>query len=358
MKKALIAMSGGVDSSVCAYLMKAAGYACIGATMRLFDNEDAGIPAGRTCCSLDDTEDARAVAYRLQIPYYVFNFTGDFREQVIGRFAEAYARGETPNPCIDCNRYMKFDRLHRRAEELGCDVVATGHYARIERQGERYLLKKAADGNKDQTYVLHAMTQEQLGRTVFPLGDLKKTDVRKIAEEHGFANAHKRDSQDICFAPDGDYAGAIERYCGRCYPPGRFVDKNGNALGRHKGIIHYTIGQRKGLGLALPEPMYVCEIRASDNTVVLCKNEELFSKSLDAAGFNWIACGSPPEKLRVRAKVRYKHPEQWATVYPDGPDRAHIEFDEAQRAITPGQAVVLYDGDIVVGGGTILAAGR
>lgn len=352
-KKALIAMSGGVDSSVAALLMKEQGYDCIGATMRLFHNEDAGISREKSCCSLDDVEDARSVAYSLGMPYYVFNFTEDFQSEVIGRFISAYESGGTPNPCIDCNRTMKFSRLFQRAAMLECDCVVTGHYARIERAGKRLLLKKALDLTKDQSYVLYFMTQDQLARTRFPLGNRCKTEIRKIAEAHGFVNAHKHDSQDICFVPDGDYAKVIEMHTGRSYPHGNFIDREGNILGEHKGMIRYTIGQRKGLGLALNEPMYVCEKRMRDNTVRLGRNEELYSKELDAADFNWIAFENPPESMRVKAKVRYRQTEQWATAAPSGPNTARIIFDEPQRAVTKGQAIVLYDGDVVVGGGTI-----
>jgi len=346
-------MSGGVDSSVAAYLMKESGYDCIGVTMRLFNNEDVGIPRERSCCSLDDVEDARSVAFRLGMSYYVFNLTSDFKTQVIDRFIAAYEQGATPNPCIDCNRYLKFETLYRRAQELGCENVVTGHYARIEQINERYLLKKAVDGTKDQSYVLYAMTQEQLAHTQFPLGGMRKTETRHIAEKQGFINADKHDSQDICFVPDGDYARVIEWQTGKTYPHGKFVDRNGTILGEHSGMIRYTIGQRKGTGLALPNPLYVWEKRTADNTIVLGKNEDLFAKSLDAFAFNWIAYDNPPSVLRVKAKVRYRQEEQWANVTPMGVDSVHIEFDEPQRAITRGQAVVLYDGDVVLGGGTI-----
>lgn len=352
-KKALIAMSGGVDSSVAAYLMIQAGYDCIGATMRLYSNEDAGLDEESSCCSLKDVEDARSVADRLGIPFYVFNFTTDFKTNVIDRFIKSYEAGETPNPCIDCNRYLKFDRLLRRAKELDCDYVVSGHYAIIEKSGDRFLLKKAADLSKDQSYVLYPLTQEQLSHTLFPLGRMSKGETRQLAESLGLVNARKRESQDICFVPDGDYAKIIRHHTGRDYPSGQFIDKNGRVLGRHKGIINYTIGQRKGLGLALPEPMYVLKKSLEDNTVTLVKNEELYSRELEARDFNWIAYDKPPERLRIKAKVRYRQPEQWAEAIPTGKDTVHICFDEPQRAIAAGQAVVLYDGDTVVGGGTI-----
>lgn len=352
--KALIAMSGGVDSSVAAWLMKNKGYECIGATMRLFDNEEAGISCDRTCCSLDDAEDARYVCNNVGIRHYVFNFRADFRKQVIDRFIHCYEEGGTPNPCIDCNRFLKFDRLYERAKLLDCDVIVTGHYAQIERRGSRWILKKAADESKDQSYVLYTMTQEQLAHTQFPLGGLHKTQTREIAERQGFINAKKHDSQDICFVPDGDYSAAIRRFTGKEYPPGDFVDAQGNVLGRHKGIISYTIGQRKGLGLALPAPMYVLEKNVRENKVVLGKNEDLFRRELEAEDFNWIAYEEPPAELHVKARIRYNQKEQPAVVTPVGRNRIHLMFDEPQRAITPGQAVVLYDGDVVVGGGTII----
>ena len=249
MKKVLIAMSGGVDSSVAASLMQQQGWDCIGATMTLYRNEDIGRSSSRTCCSLDDVEDARSVAFRLRIPYYVFNFSDEFRCQVMDRFADAYGQGQTPNPCIDCNRYLKFRHLYDRAALMGCDAIATGHYVRIERgENGRYLLKKALDSSKDQSYVLYMLTQEQLAHTQFPLGALRKAETRQLADSLGFFNARKPDSQDICFVPDGDYAAFIRRHTGKADAPGDFVDESGRILGRHKGIAHYTIGQRKGLG--------------------------------------------------------------------------------------------------------------
>lgn len=354
MPKAMIAMSGGVDSSVAAFLCVRAGYECAGITMKLFYNEDIGIGREKTCCSVEDVEDARSVAYKLGIPYYVFNFSSDFGRQVIDMFILSYEAGATPNPCIDCNRYLKFDKLLQRRKELGYDFVATGHYARIAFDGSRYLLKKAVDRAKDQSYVLYMIKQEQLSHVLFPLGAYRKAETRKIAEDNGFVTARKRESQDICFVPDGDYAKFIETRTGKHYPCGNFVDRSGRVLGEHKGIIHYTVGQRKGLSLSLPEPLYVCEKRPEDNTIVLGDNAQLLSSSFNARDLNWIACDAPPETLRVKAKVSYRHPEQWATVTTAGHNSAHIEFDEPQRAVSKGQAVVLYDGDIVVGGGTIV----
>ena len=351
--KALIAMSGGVDSSVAAYLIKNQGYDCIGCTMKLYDNEDIGISRSRTCCSLDDVEDARSVAYKIGIPYHVFNFSDGFREKVIEKFVRSYESGETPNPCIDCNRYMKFDKLYERVRILGCEYIVTGHYARIEYDGERYVLKKALDETKDQSYVLYSLTQEQLAHTLFPLGNMRKIEVREIAEKNGFINAEKPDSQDICFVPNGKYAEFLEYYTGKKYPEGYFLSADGVVLGKHKGIIRYTVGQHKGLGISTDEPLYVKQISASDNNVILCKESELYSRNVVVRDFNLISGEAPKSEIRCKAKVRYRQKEQWATVTLIGETSVKIVFDEPQRATTPGQAAVLYDGDIVLGGGTI-----
>ena len=349
----LVAMSGGVDSSVAAKLLADAGNDCIGCTMKLYTNEDAGISCAHTCCSLDDVEDARSVACRLKMPYYVFNFSDDFREKVMEKFICSYLDGITPNPCIDCNRYMKFRRLFDRAQVLGCDHIATGHYARITQENGRYFLKKALDASKDQSYVLYDMTQEQLAHTLFPLGELRKAETRRIAEEAGFLNAKKPDSQDICFVPDGDYARVIELHTGKKAEPGDFIDRDGRILGRHEGIIRYTIGQHRGLGLSLPEKRYVCRICPQDNTVVLGGAEELYRSSVPVGQMHWISGETPQAPLRCKAKLRYRQPEQpaWAEPLPGG--RLLLRFDEPQRAVTPGQAAVLYDGDTVLGGGVI-----
>lgn len=352
--KAVIAMSGGVDSSVAALLTKDKDFECIGATMKLFNNEDIGRSREKSCCSLDDVEDARSVAQSLGMKYYVFNFSDDFRAAVIDRFVADYENGRTPNPCIDCNRYLKFDKLYRRAREIGFDYVVTGHYARIEHNGSRYVLKKAVDETKDQSYVLYSMTQEQLAHTLLPLGELHKTEVREIAEKHGFVNAKKHDSQDICFVQEGSYADFIKQHTGKDYPPGDFIDTSGSVLGTHKGIICYTVGQRRGLGISSEESYYVKEIRPSDNTVVLCREAELYSKTLTADNINLISVPEIKEPMRVSAKVRYRQQAQPATVVQTDENTLKIEFDEPQRAVTAGQAVVLYDGDTVVGGGTIL----
>ena len=358
-KKAIVAMSGGVDSSVAAYLMKESGFDCIGVTMKLFENEDVGVSRERGCCSADDAEDTRSVAYRLGMPFYVFNFAEDFRREVIERFVQSYENGTTPNPCIDCNRFLKFDRLYRRGRELGFDYTATGHYARIERDSSgRYLLKKAYDLNKDQSYVLYAMTQEQLAHTKFPLGELTKPEVRKIAEERGFLNAKKRDSQDICFVVNGSYADFIESYTKKALLPGDFVDRCGNVLGRHRGIARYTVGQRRGLGISFGEALYVCKTDPAANTVTLGREEELYSKTLTADNINLIVCESIERPVRLSAKIRYGQKERSATVVQTGTDELTVTFDEPQRAVCAGQALVLYDGDTVVGGGTISGSAR
>ena len=347
MNSILIAMSGGVDSSVAARLLLNTGYTAEGGIMILHQN-----PA---CGSSDDVADAHAVADRLGIPFHVFDLQEKFRRCVIGQFIDAYQNGATPNPCIECNRHLKFSALLERADELGLDRLATGHYARIERgENGRFLLKKAADLSKDQSYVLYRMTQKELSRTVFPLGGMTKTQVRDLAEEYGFLNAKKRDSQDICFVPDGDYAGFIERTTGKTFPSGEFVDRAGNVLGTHKGIIHYTVGQRKGLGLALPQPMYVCRKDVEENRVVLGLDRDLFTTTLRASDLNWISMDAPTAPIRVKARIRYKQPEQWATVTMLDDTTAQVEFDEPQRAIARGQSVVFYDDDTVVGGGVIL----
>lgn len=351
--QAMIAMSGGVDSSVAAYLMQQAGYDCMGVTMKLYENEDAGVPRGHTCCALDDVEDARRVAYALGMPYYVFNYKDAFREQVMARFAAAYQRGATPNPCLDCNRYLKFGLLETRARALGCEVLATGHYARIEQLPDgRYTLRKAVDASKDQSYVLAWLTQEQLAHTRFPLGGLHKTEAREIAEAHGFCNAHKHDSQDICFVPDGDYVTFLQRQ-GLTLTPGDFLDEAGRVLGRHRGLPCYTIGQGKGLGVAVGRHVYVLEKDQVHNAIVLGDDSALYASSLLASHVNWISGQIPAAPVRCAAKTRYSQVETPCTAYPLPDGGLRVVFDQPQRAITAGQAVVLYDGDEVLGGGTI-----
>ena len=358
MKTALIAMSGGVDSSTAAFLTRQAGYACIGCTMQLYENEDAGLPAEGTCCSLDDIEDARAIANRLNMPYYVFNFKERFREQVIGKFCRCYLEGRTPNPCIDCNRKLKFEALFERADALGCDKIVTGHYARIEETGQGYVLKRAADPAKDQSYVLYMLTQAQLGRVLLPLGGLSKPQVREIAEQQGFVNAHKSDSQDICFVPDGDYARVICAQTGITPKEGDFVDLQGNVLGRHAGLIHYTVGQRRGLGIAIGKPAYVVGLDVPQNRVIIGTNDDLFHRSCTVTDVNWISGEPPQEPVRCQAKIRYRHPAQPAVVQFTDAHTALLTFDAPQRAITAGQAAVFYDGETVFGGGEIKDTAR
>ena len=352
-KKVMIGMSGGVDSSVAAFLLQKESFEVIGATMKLYNNEDIDFVSEKTCCSLDDVLDAKSVCARLGIRHYTLNMTDDFKKEVIERFISAYQNGFTPNPCIDCNRYMKFSKMLHKAQELDIDYVATGHYARIEKQGDRYILKKAVDLSKDQSYVLYSLTQEQLKMTKFPLGNYTKQQVREIAEENGFVNARKHESQDICFVPDGDYSKFIEYYTGKTYPCGDFVDMNGKRLGEHKGIIRYTIGQRRGLGLALPASMYVVEKDVDNNKVILGFNDDLFKKEVNVKNISFTACDGLDKPERLCAKIRYNQKEQPATVTQTDENHFKIVFDEPQRAITKGQAAVLYDGDTVVGGGTI-----
>ncbi|MBR2590721.1 MAG: tRNA 2-thiouridine(34) synthase MnmA [Clostridia bacterium] len=357
MKKAIIAMSGGVDSSVAALLTQNAGYSCIGATMKLYDS-DSLQNFSKTCCTADDAQDARAVAAKLGMPFYVFNYLKDFDEKVIAPFVHAYESGATPNPCIECNKYLKFECLFDKMKELSCEYIVTGHYARIEydTHKNRYLLKKANDLSKDQSYVLYNLTQDKLAHILFPLGDVSdKSYTRKIALENGFINAHKSESQDICFVPDGDYVSFIERYTGKIYENGNFVDLQGNILGEHKGIIRYTVGQRKGLGLALPKPMYVCKKDLDANEVVLCYKEDLVTKEVIAEDVNLISVEKINEPMRVKARLRYNQKEQEATVYPLDDGKIKVVFDEpASTPAAKGQALVMYDGDIVVGGGTII----
>ncbi|MDR2629807.1 MAG: tRNA 2-thiouridine(34) synthase MnmA [Spirochaetaceae bacterium] len=357
--KAVIAMSGGVDSSVAAWLMREEGYDCIGITLKLFTNDDLGLKRNHSCCSLEDIEDARQVAYHMGMPHYVLNFSGDFRDRVIRRFIETYEQGGTPNPCIDCNRYIKFESLLCRARQLDFDTVVTGHYARIERESAsgRFLLRKGRDAKKDQSYVLYCLTQEQLAHTIFPLGDKTKGEVREIALAQGLVNAKKHDSQDICFVPDRDYPRFIETYTGKQPEGGNILNGEGMVLGRHRGLIRYTIGQRRGVGVSSARPLYVTAKSVADNTLTLGPEESLYSRSLIAGDCNFISSDALERRRRVMVKTRYLQAEQGAVAEQVGPRSIRIDFDAPQRAITAGQAAVLYDGDYVVGGGTILGNG-
>lgn len=344
-------MSGGVDSAVTAWLMKERGYECIGVTMHLqgTNGED------NACCSSEDILLAADTAEKIGIPHKVVDFSEIFQKTVIDDFIRTYCEGGTPNPCVVCNRVLKFGMLLQLAKELDADVIATGHYARcmFDEERNRHLLLRAKDNTKDQSYVLYTLSQEQLAHTVFPLGEMTKTEVRAIAEKNGFANAKRRDSQDICFVPDGDYAAFIERETKQSFPVGNFVDKEGRVLGQHRGLIRYTVGQRKGLGLSLPAPLYVAEKCVQDNSVLLTPEADLFSDTLIARDVNLIAVPDISEDLRIFAKVRYRQNEQPATVTKIDDTSVCVVFDAPQRAIAKGQSVVFYDGDIVVGGGRI-----
>ncbi len=354
--KVVVGMSGGVDSSVAAYLLKEQGYDVIGVTMQIWQDEDRTIQEENGgCCGLSAVDDARRVAADLGIPYYVMNFKKEFKRDVIDYFIEEYRQGRTPNPCIACNRYVKWESLLKRSLDIGADYIATGHYARIVKlDNGRYTLMRSATLAKDQTYALYNLTQEQLSHTLMPVGEYSKDEVRAIAEKINLQVASKPDSQDICFVPDGDYASFIEETTGEKMKPGNFVDLDGNVLGQHKGIVHYTVGQRKGLGLSLGRPVFVLEIRPETNEVVIGDHEDSLSYTLRANRVNFMAVGDLEGEKRVFAKIRYNHKGAWCTVKKSGEDEILCTFEEPQRAITPGQAVVLYDGDYVFGGGTII----
>lgn len=337
-------MSGGVDSSVAAFILKNSGYECLGATMYLFSDNSG------------DAEDARKTAESLGFPFMLFDFKNEFKKYVVEEFVKSYTLGKTPNPCVFCNKNLKFSEMLKKADEMNCKYLATGHYARVELDEKtgKYVLKKAKDTSKDQSYVLYMLTQDILSRLILPLGDFSKPGIRKIAEENGLVTAHKSDSQDICFVPNGDYAAFIENYLGKQFPQGNFVLRDGTVLGKNKGIIHYTLGQRKGLGVSYTKPLFVCEINTETNNVVLGDNEDLFTDTLKAENVNIISGEDFTEPVRCKAKIRYKHTESPCTAFVDSDGFLNVKFDEPQRAVTKGQAVVLYDGDTVLGGGEII----
>ena len=352
--KVVVGMSGGVDSSVAAFLLKREGYEVIGVTMRTWENG-----CGKTVDGEDGNsaiEDAKRVAAKLDIPHYVLDFRGEFENNVIKYFVNEYKEGKTPNPCIVCNRYVKWEALLKRSKELGADYIATGHYAVIKQYPKtgRYSVCNAVTDAKDQTYALYNLTQEQLARTLMPVGEYSKDRIREMADEIGLLVAHKPDSQDICFVPDGDYASFIENTTDQVLPTGNFVTPEGKVLGKHKGIIHYTVGQRKGLGLALGYPAFVLEIRPETNEVVIGTYEESLTYTVRANELNFMSVEQITEPVRIFAKIRYNHKGAWCTVERTGEDEIVCTFDEPIRAATPGQAVVLYDGEYVLGGGTIL----
>lgn len=354
-KKVVVGLSGGVDSSVAAYLLKEQGYDVIGVTMQIWQEEEVfKQEENGGCCGISAVEDARRVASMLQIPYYVMNFRKEFQKEVIDYFVNEYRNGRTPNPCIACNRYVKWQALLSRSMEIGADYIATGHYAQIDQlPNGRYAIKHSATKTKDQTYALYNLTQEQLKRTLMPVGAYTKDEIRKIAESIHLPIANKPDSQDICFVPDGDYASFIEQECKCKLPEGNFVTLDGKVLGKHKGIIHYTVGQRKGLGISLGYPAFVLEIRPETNEVVIGTNEDSMTYEVRANKLNFMSRESIEDGMRVFAKIRYNHKGAWCSVKQIGEDEILCIFEEPQRAVTPGQALVMYDGDYVLGGGTI-----
>jgi tRNA-specific 2-thiouridylase len=365
--KLAVAMSGGVDSSAAAAILKEQGHDLVGFTMQLWNQrrgisvDENGDPLPSRCCSLDDVYDARRVAEELGFPFYVLNLEREFERDVVQPFVTSYLDGETPIPCVSCNSRLKFASLDKLAASLGCDKVATGHYARVvfDQTADRYRLFRGRNLDKDQSYFLWELTQEQLSRALFPLGEMSKPEVREVAREHALAVAEKSESQEICFVPDGDYAGFIDRYLAaegqaeRLPGAGEIVDANGTVVGRHAGVHRYTVGQRRGLGIANPLPLYVTSIDANRNRVVVGQPADLLSSEFTAAGVNWVAFAPPAEPVPAEVRVRYRHTPAAATITPLANNRVRVSFAEPQRAITPGQATVFYRGDEVIGGGWI-----
>ena len=354
--KVVVGMSGGVDSSVAAYLLKQQGYEVIGVTMQIWQKEDnQTVEENGGCCGLSAVEDARRVAQMLDIPYYVMNFREEFDQKVIRYFMREYLNGRTPNPCIACNRYVKWESLLQRSMQIGADYIATGHYARIEQlQNGRYAIRNSVTAAKDQTYALYNLTQEQLMRTKMPVGAYEKSQVRAIAEELELYVAHKPDSMEICFVPDQDYARFIEENSGKKIPEGNEVTTDGKIVGHHRGITHYTVGQRKGLNLSMGKPVFVLEIRPETNEVVIGDGTEVYADRLICSDLNFMSVPDFPDNFPVVAKIRYNHRGTKAHVRRIGADQAEVIFEEPVRAVTPGQAVVFYDGEYVAGGGTII----
>lgn len=355
-KKVVVGMSGGVDSSVAALLLKEQGYEVIGVTMQIWQDEAEEIKEENGgCCGLSAVDDARRVAEKLDIPYYVMNFKKEFRQYVMDYFTAEYLKGRTPNPCIACNRYVKWESLLTKSLGLGADYIATGHYARIEQlPNGRYAIRNSVTAAKDQTYALYNLTQQQLAHTLMPVGAYPKDEIRRMAQEAGLPVAHKKDSQEICFIPDHDYAAFIERECRDSVPgSGNFVSVTGEILGKHKGITHYTVGQRKGLNLSMGHPVFVTRINPETNEVVIGENEDVFSRTLTCTGLNFMSVPDLEQPMRVKAKIRYGHSGTPCLIEKAGEDRIKCTFEEPVRAVTPGQAVVFYDGEYVLGGGTI-----
>lgn len=355
-KKVVIGMSGGVDSSVAAYLLKEAGYDVVGVTMQIWQDEDTcSQEENGGCCGLSAVDDARRVANQLDIPYYVMNFKQDFKENVMDYFLDEYLKGRTPNPCIACNRYVKWESLLKRSLDIGADYIATGHYARvIQLDNGRYTLRKSATTAKDQTYALYNLTQKQLSHTLMPVGDYTKDEIRKLAENINLQVANKPDSQEICFIPDNNYGRFISENTELEIKPGNFITTTGEIIGKHKGIPYYTVGQRKGLNLSMGHPVFVVELRPETNEIVIGNNEEVFYDRLYANQINFMSIPDIEGDIRVMAKIRYNHQGATATIKKIAKDIIECKFDEPQRAITPGQAVVFYEQDYVVGGGTII----